>query len=144
MSDQPPPPKTKDNADPPIIPPTKPDEPGFSIKLIDNLEEGETKDGIKAILASNALLTEKITKMETERAHDKYEKERQEKLTVLKEIDQRSFDKYKDEKDTGRLDQAISDAKDFKLNFPKYQADKDKKDPQKVLTHRNPRTGKME
>lgn len=141
MSEDKPPPKTKENADPPT---TKADDAGFSIKLIDNLEEGETKDGIKAIMASNAILTEKITKMETERHREIFEKQRNERLDQLKQLDVRIFEKHKEEMDIGRLDLLIDTAKEYANNFPKYQADKDKKDPQKIPTHRNPRSGKLE
>lgn len=106
---------------------------GFSIKLVDNIENEDDKQTIRKILEQNAEMLKQnqemkdiITKQETERELAKFEKQRELSLNTLKELHPALATKHKDTRDLGTLQTAIETAQAFKSNFPEFEEAKAK------------------
>jgi len=120
---------------------------GFSIKLVDNIEDQEVKDQMKALINSNKALADSnkemrdiITKQETERELIKYDKQRAEKLEELSKWPHIAK-KHEKTKDLGTLQTAIDTANDMESteDFTEYEKNKDK-DKDKTKNYVVPKT----
>lgn len=113
-------------------PPTDTDE-GLTIRLVDNIEDQDLKQTMKAILQQNSEMSQQnkemkdiITKQETERELAKFEKAREEKLGALEKLHPALAKKHSKTTDLGILQTAIDTAEAVKGNFPEYESEKAK------------------
>jgi hypothetical protein len=124
-------PKTDKKTEPVKTDPTKPDDVGFSIKLIDTIDDQELKNAMNQLIKQNAEMAkdnkemkEIITKQQTEKELAKFDKQRVSKLEELEKLHPALAKKHKDTKDLGTLQTAIDTATEFKSDFPEYKAEK--------------------
>lgn len=101
-------------------------------------------DQLKNLITEVKGLRAAAKKTETDRLVVEATEKRNSKLVELKKVNKTLYEKYKDETDITKIEQAIEDAPLIKKGFPKLIEDAKKDDKNKIPTGKNPFTGKIE